>query len=85
MSNPYNSEVARFREQIELESRAIEQAVSGIAMTARHDIISRRYQAISQYHHQLIDLIGQEQATDIVCEAYYRGQQLEDNSEGGAA
>ncbi|MGH2493602.1 MAG: hypothetical protein ACRDIV_02755 [Ktedonobacteraceae bacterium] len=48
------SEVARFREQQALEEEAARLALSGLAMTARHDFINARMQRGGEHILQLI-------------------------------
>ncbi len=63
------SEVARLRTQIEQEHAASVWALSGLAEgTARHNFIQRRLEHMSVAHQGLITLLGEEQATAIVCE-----------------
>jgi hypothetical protein len=66
------SDVARLREQIEREYEAMQQVMYGPAMVARHDIISHSYKAVGTYQHELASIVGNEQATDIMCQAYYQ-------------
>ena len=44
MSEPNKSEIARFREQQALEEEAARLALTGYAITARHDFINTRMQ-----------------------------------------
>jgi hypothetical protein len=67
------SEVARIRRQIEQESQAMENGLTGISISAKHTIIHNRYEAIGQYWDQLVPLVGGEQATYIMTEAYAHG------------
>jgi hypothetical protein len=66
------SDVARLREQIEMETRAMRDALSAPAMIGGHDQMNHRYATITGYYHQLTDLVGKKQATDIMAEAYCR-------------
>ncbi|HET8845707.1 MAG TPA: hypothetical protein VFN35_29840 [Ktedonobacteraceae bacterium] len=67
------SEVARLRQQIERECeaswRALHELNSG---SAQHKAISRRLRRIDTCHKQLCALIGDEDATALVCEAFNR-------------
>ncbi len=66
-----NSEVARLRMQIEQEHEASVWALSGLAGgTARHDFIQRRLEHMGIAHTGLIKLLGEEQATAMVCEIF---------------
>jgi len=69
----HESEIARIRQQIEDESQAMQQALSGLSMSASHEMIQYRYTAIGQYRDQLVPLVGDEQASHLMTEAYTRG------------
>ena len=57
------SEVARFLAQWDTEVEAMQQALEGYAVTARHDFISRRIQAFGDAKMgELMALIAQQQA-----------------------
>jgi hypothetical protein len=71
------SDVARLREQIEREYEAMQQAMYGPAMVARHDIISHSYEAVGTYRNKLTCIVGNDQATDIMCQAYYQVMEQE--------
>ena len=57
-----NSEIARIRQQIELESAAMKLACYGFAAVAKHEFISHKYDAIGKCQEQLRTLVGEEQA-----------------------
>ncbi|MGH2507656.1 MAG: hypothetical protein ACRDHZ_09685 [Ktedonobacteraceae bacterium] len=59
MSN--QSEVARIREQIELEIVAMRHAAN-FATVARHDIISHHYRQLDIHFHKLSAFVGPSQA-----------------------
>jgi len=63
------SEIARLREQIELECQAIQHLMQTAAV-ASHRIISRKYQNLDQCHQQLKALVSEEEALRIVVDAY---------------
>ena len=63
------SEVARIREQIEQEYRAAERLQSGFAITARHAFITARMDTIGRYRKQLVPLVGEDEATCMMCES----------------
>ncbi|MFL5692309.1 MAG: hypothetical protein ACJ795_10925 [Ktedonobacteraceae bacterium] len=65
-----NSEIARIREQIELESAAMKFALYGFATVAKHEFISHKYDAIGKCQEQLGALVGEEEATDITAQTY---------------
>src|SRR5258708_39995409 len=58
-----NSEIARIREQIELESAAMKFALYGFATVAKHEFISHKYDPIGKCQEQLGALVGEEEAT----------------------
>jgi uncharacterized coiled-coil protein SlyX len=64
------SEIVRLRRLIELECQSMEQGLTGYAVTARHDIISHRYNRIDEYQKQLERLIGKAQAKKAILEIY---------------
>ena len=64
------SEIARIRQQIELESAAMKLAMDGFATVARHEFISRKYDAIGKCQEQLQTLTCEQEATQITVETY---------------
>lgn len=65
------SEVAQLREQIVLECRAGWNALHALnSGTAQHEFIMGRFRQMEQYHGRLAGLVGEEKATDILCETY---------------
>ncbi len=64
------SEVARLMQQIALETSAMQGAMTGFASVAKHDTIIHRYETIGQCRDQLASLVGEEQATGLMIEAY---------------
>ena len=63
------SELARLREQIELECQALQQLIQFSAV-ASHRSINRRYRSLDRCHEQLKPLVGEDQATTIVVDIY---------------
>lgn len=63
------SEVARLREQLELECQALKRFTAP-AMVASHAMITNRYNAIEKHAEALGKIVGQEQATEIMCQIY---------------
>src|SRR5690348_10175767 len=55
MSQSHPSEIARFRERQALEEESVWQALTGYAITARHDFITARAQRGAERILQLID------------------------------
>ncbi len=67
------SEVARLRAQIERECEASWQALYGLAAgLAQHEFISARMQQMDACHQRLGELLGEEQATALLCETFNR-------------
>ena len=64
------SEVAFLRQQIELVCQSMNQALHGYSITAKHSIISSKYQALDVYHEQLKDIVGEHEAIEIICTTY---------------
>lgn len=68
-----NSEVARLRQQIALECRAGWAALHALnSGTAQHQFISARFKHMGKCHERLTELLGEDQATDILCEEFDR-------------
>jgi hypothetical protein len=66
------SEVSKLREQIETVCYAMNQMLSGYAVTARHDIINHKYNTLGTYQEELETLVGEQEALEIVIETYNR-------------
>jgi hypothetical protein len=67
----HKSEVARLREEIELQLEAIQRGMYGFASgTARHAFICARMDRISEYQHTLTNVIGEQDADQLVCSLY---------------
>jgi hypothetical protein len=65
------SEVARLREEIELQLEAMQRGMYGFASgTARHTFIRARMDRISEYQHSLTNVIGERDADQLVCNLY---------------
>ncbi|MFL5626446.1 MAG: hypothetical protein ACJ788_12715 [Ktedonobacteraceae bacterium] len=64
------SEVARLLRQIELEYEAAKRGLEEYAVISRHAFISARYEKVDGYQKQLMVLLGEEQATEVVCTLY---------------
>ncbi len=65
-----SSEIARLRQQIEQECTAMQQALTGFAMTAQHDVIQKKYESLGYYHEKLEQLVGEKEAALITTEIY---------------
>jgi hypothetical protein len=65
------SEVARLREEIELQLEAMQRGMYGFASgTARHTFIRARMDRINEYQHTLTNVIGERDADLLVCNLY---------------
>ena len=63
------SEVARIREQIELEYQASQRVLTGFTPTARHEFISKRQENIAGYFRDLTKYMSEEEAIVVVLSA----------------
>ena len=67
----HKSEVARIREEIELQLEAMQRGMYGFASgAARHSFIRARMDRIGEYHHQLTGQVGEKDADQIVSSLY---------------
>lgn len=68
------SEIAQLREQIELACEAARRGMKDFAITASHEIINARMEKLGEqlhgYQQQLADLVGEQQALQMVAETY---------------
>ena len=65
------SEVARLREQIELQLLAMQQGLRGLASgSARHAFIQARMQRIGEYQGDLARQIGEQEADQLLWSLY---------------
>lgn len=76
------SEIARLRHHMELEHEASTWALRGLASgVAQHTFISAKMRTMDRYYQQLHALVGEEQATDILCDVYDRQETPEKQSD----
>ena len=65
------SEVARAREEIELQLEAMQRGLYSFASgTARHAFVRARMDRIGEYQQKLTDCIGEQDADQLVCRLY---------------
>jgi hypothetical protein len=65
------SEVARLREEIELQLEAMQRGLYGFANgSARHAFVRARMDRIGEYQHTLTGYIGEQDADQLVCSLY---------------
>ena len=63
------SEVAQLLQRISLEYEAAGRGLTGLsAGSAKHSFITARLEQIGVYHEQLVSLVGEVQATQLVIE-----------------
>jgi hypothetical protein len=72
MQNTMNkSEVARVREEIELQLEAMRRGMYGFASgTARHAFVRARMDRIGEYQQKLTGFIGEQDADQMICSLY---------------
>lgn len=67
----HKSEVARIREEIELQLEAMQRGMYGFASgSARHSFIRARMARIDEYQHKLTAQIGEHDADQIIYNLY---------------
>ena len=65
------SEIARLRRHMELEHEASVWALRGLSSgAAQHAFISARMRRMDSCYQRLSKLVGEEQATDVLCEIF---------------
>ena len=64
------SEVARLLQQIEMEYEAAKRGLEVYAIVSKHEFITARYDQAGMYQEQLARVIGEKQASDLVCSLY---------------
>jgi hypothetical protein len=72
------SDVARFREQYELEYQAAKRGLQGVAMVGSHQFITKRMEKMWEQFQQLVQVVGQTEAHKIAF-----GESLEQQQEQG--
>jgi len=67
------SEIADLRARLEREHEASVWALTGLASgTAQHTFITARFRNMDVHYKRLSELVGEEQATDVLCEVFDR-------------
>jgi hypothetical protein len=64
------SAVARLRQQIALEYEAAERALSAPAITARHEFITKRMEAMWSHFQALEQVVGTDEAKKLINELF---------------
>ena len=62
------SEVARLMQQIAAEYQAAQSALTGLAITSRHEFITRKMENLERCREQLSTLVGEEESAKLVAE-----------------
>ncbi len=65
-----SSTVAQLRKQIEAEYIAAQRGLEGLAMAARHQFITAKMENMDRYHQQLVGLVGEERAIQMVAQVF---------------
>lgn len=60
------SDIARLKQQIELECEAMRLAITGFRMAASHDIINKQYEQLGEHCESLGKLIGEKRAVEVL-------------------
>ena len=66
------SEVAHIRQQIEMECEAMNRVFHSFSTKAPHWVVKMQYTTLDNHRQQLTNLIGEEQASEFVCETCNR-------------
>lgn len=65
------SEIAEIRRQILEEYEAMKRGFSGFALgTSKHAFIDARLKRVDTYHSQLVQYVGEQQASELICDLY---------------
>jgi hypothetical protein len=71
MNTENGSEVARLLSQIDMEYTAAVHGLVGYTQVTRHDFISARNRNIDACRRQLVPLVGDQQATELVVQTIW--------------
>lgn len=65
------SEIAALRGRIHAQNQAARWAITGLAAgTAQHRFITARFKKMEEYHSQLAELVGEQEATNMLVEIF---------------
>lgn len=85
MDDSSQSEVARIRAQIAEEYEAARRGLTGLASgPARHNFITRKMERLGQLHQELGQVVGEQQATEIVVQTMSQLPHKKKDDTGGA-
>ncbi|HEY6408354.1 MAG TPA: hypothetical protein VIY29_12875 [Ktedonobacteraceae bacterium] len=74
--NEQKSEIAQLLQKISIEYEAAERGLTGLsAGSTKHSFITARLEQIGVYHEQLVSLVGEVQATQLVIELAEQNQE----------
>lgn len=80
-----DSEIARLREQLELEHRACMWALRALnSGSAQHRFITARFRRMDTCCVRLSNLVGEEEATTVLCEVFDGKSSIQVDSEQSA-
>jgi len=68
MKDTNKSDVARFRQRVDEEYEAAQRGLTGPAIVSRHDFIQARMEGIATAFEQLVQDVGEQEATRLLCE-----------------
>ena len=63
------SDVARLKQQLDAECEAAQLAMHGYAEVAKHAIITHHMENVGMLHDELIERVGEEEATEMLVRA----------------
>ncbi len=66
------SEIARLKQQIELETSAMRLAMTGFRTSASHEIINHQMDRLGQHYERLEGLVGEQVAIETIIAALER-------------
>lgn len=66
------SEIARLKQQIELETSAMRLAMTGFRASASHEMINHQMDRLGEHYEQLEELIGEQAAIETIIAALER-------------
>lgn len=72
------SEVARILWEIERTCEAMQRVANDPGFSASHEAVRRRYQSLGRQQQELARYVGEEKATDMMCDMYNNAMKQED-------
>lgn len=75
MNNENKSEVARLLKTFDQEYQAAQLGLSGLAYgTSMHDFITAKMEGMEKAREELVDLVGEEKATQLIVKQWEKGE-----------